>query len=221
MRAGVKLQQFRLGEKSAEMNLVDDPEFLGQFFQVRLERTFAGDDQLGVRKFLLENREGAKRSGHPFLRDEPASLHESPAAILRRLAANKGKFIQRDAGPIDPQAFRRTPQGQQPIRQRVGTRQDERDGVEQVAQFRTVIADVFFLRDIGAVKRNDTRLVPALDEGQEMHAGMPEIDMHQVRAAPLQQIRKHLVFAAINNRRAAASPTSASHAAADCSAVSE
>ena len=153
-----------------------------------------------VRKFLLENRESAKRSGHPFLRNEAARLHEFPAAIARRLATNEWKFIQRDAGPINPQALRRAPQGQKPIGQRSGTREDQRNGVEQAAQFRAVIANVFFLRDIRAVKRNDTRLIPAFDEGQEMHAGVPEIDMHQVRAAPFQEVREHLVFAAIDDR---------------------
>src|SRR5204863_133740 len=57
-------------------------------------------------------------------------------------------------------------------------------------------------RDISAVKRDDARLMPALDEGQKMHASVPEIDVHQVRAAPRQEVRKHLVLAAINNRGA-------------------
>ena len=144
MRAGVELHQFRLGKKAAEMNLVDDPEFLGQFFQVRLERAFAGDDQLGVREFLLENGERAKRSGDPFFRNQAAGLHESPAAVRGRLAANKGKFIQRHAGPVDAQTLRRTTEGQEPIRQRLRTRQDERDGVKQIPQLRAVIADVLF-----------------------------------------------------------------------------
>src|SRR5437868_2438988 len=50
------------------------------------------------------------------------------------------------------------------------------------------------------MKRNDTRLMPAFNEGQEVHPGMSEIDVHQVRAPPLQEIRKHLVLATIDNR---------------------
>ena len=38
------------------------------------------------------------------------------------------------------------------------------------------------------MKGNDTRLVPALDEGQKVHAGVTEINVHQVRTAPLQQL---------------------------------
>src|SRR5436190_15962205 len=34
-----------------------------------------------------------------------------------------------------------------------------------------------------------------------MHAGVPEINVHQVRAAPFQQFRQHLILAAIHDRR--------------------
>src|ERR1041384_3922495 len=168
---------------------------------MRLERSLARNDQFRVWKFLLENCEGAERSRHAFFRDQPAGLDETPAAVGGRIAPNKRKFVERNAGAIDPQTFRRTTEREQTFRERFRARQDERHRVEQILQLRSVIANILFLGDVGAVKRNDTRFVPALDERQQMHAGMPEINMHQVGATPFQQSRKHLIFAAINDGR--------------------
>src|SRR5438105_8925197 len=118
MRGCVELQQFRLGKKSAEMNFAGDAQLFRQFFQVRLERTFAGDDQLGVGKFFLENGESAKRRSHALLGNQTAGLHESPAPILRRIAADKGKFVQGNSSSIDAQALGRAAKGEQPLSQR-------------------------------------------------------------------------------------------------------
>ena len=127
MRGRIKLQQFRLGKKSAEMNFAGDAQLFRQFFQVRLQRTFAGDDQLGVGKFFLKNGESAKRRGDAFLGNQSAGLHESPAPFLRGIAADKGKFVQRHSGPIDAQTFGRATESQQPFGQRFRAREDERD----------------------------------------------------------------------------------------------
>src|SRR5205823_2193664 len=127
MRGCVDLQQFRLGKKSAEMNFAGDAQLFREFFQVRLERTFAGDDQLGVGKFFLENGEGAKRRGDAFLRNQAAGLHESPAPILRGIAADKRKLVQGNSGPVDAQALGRTAKSEQSFRQRFRAREDQRD----------------------------------------------------------------------------------------------
>src|SRR5687768_10747371 len=113
MRAGVEIEQFRLRKKAAEMDLGDDAKFLRQFFEVRLERTFARDDELSVREFLLKNGKGAERSRDPFFRNQAASLHEAPAAVCGSVAADEGKLMQRHAGAVDAQAFRRTTERKQ------------------------------------------------------------------------------------------------------------
>ena len=90
VRLRVEIHQLALRKEAAEMHLRSNPELLGQFFEVRLQRTFAGDDELGLRKFLLENREGAERRGDAFLRNQPARLQQSPVAVGRRFALQKG-----------------------------------------------------------------------------------------------------------------------------------
>ncbi len=101
------------------MNFPEDAQFLGQLFEMRLKRSFAGNDELGFRKFFLENGERAERSSDTLFRDQPARLHETPATVGRRVAANKRKFVERNAGPIDPEAFGRATQREQPFRQRL------------------------------------------------------------------------------------------------------
>src|SRR5688500_12761997 len=51
------------------------------------------------------------------------------------------------------------------------------------------------------MKGNDTRLLPPFDERQQMHAGVAEINVHQVSAPPLKQPGEHLVFTAVKDRR--------------------
>ena len=88
----VKLQQFLLRKKSAEVHVVTDAELCGKPCQLRLQRSLAGDEKFGVRKFSLQNRECAKGSGDAFLRDETAGLQEIPVSVHRRLAAHQRKF---------------------------------------------------------------------------------------------------------------------------------
>src|SRR3954469_25144185 len=104
MRTAVEIEQFFLGKEPAEMNLANNAEFFRQLLEVRLERPLAGDDQFGIRKFLLENCESAEGSRDTLLRDQPARLHETPAAVDRRIAANKWKFVERNTGAIDAEA---------------------------------------------------------------------------------------------------------------------
>src|SRR5437016_12974454 len=101
MRAAVKFEQFLLGKKAAKMDFAHNPKFLRQLFEVRLKRSLARDDQLCVWKFLLENGKRAERSGHALFRDQPAGLHETPAAVSRRIATNEGKFMKQNAGATD------------------------------------------------------------------------------------------------------------------------
>ncbi len=51
------------------------------------------------------------------------------------------------------------------------------------------------------MKGNNAGLAPALDEGEQMNAGMTEINVHQIRPATFKQVRQQLVLTAINDRR--------------------
>src|SRR5205823_2879510 len=94
MGAPVKIEQLPLGKEPAKMDLLRDAEFFRQFFEVRLQRPFSRDDQLGIGKLLLENRERAERSRNPFFGNEPTGLHEPPAAVRRRVAADEGELVK-------------------------------------------------------------------------------------------------------------------------------
>ena len=73
----------------------------------------------------------------------------------------------------------------QPVNKRLGTREHKRDRIEKTAQFCRIILDLGFVGDVGAMERYDAWLVPLLDERKQVHAGMAEINMHEVGAVPL------------------------------------
>src|SRR5436190_18217286 len=108
MRAAVKIEQFPLRKKTAEMDFAHNPEFFGELFEMRLKRSLSRDDQLRVRKFFLENGKRAQRSRDALFWNQPARLHETPAAVGGRIAPDERKFVERNAGAIDSQTFRRT-----------------------------------------------------------------------------------------------------------------
>ena len=53
------------------------------------------------------------------------------------------------------------------------------------------------------MKRDQVRFVLCVDEWQQMHIGMSKIDVHHIGTAPAENGNEHLIFAAINERRAA------------------
>ena len=97
------------------------------------------------------------------------------------------EFIQRDSGPIDAKLFRRAPQLGQSIGERLRTREYERDGIEKTPQFAGIVLNLWFMRDVCAVERYNAGLVSLLDKRKEMHAGMAEINVHQISSVAAQQ----------------------------------
>jgi len=71
------------------------------------------------------------------------------------------------------------------------------------AQFPGIILHVLLIGDVSAMKRDQARLVPCADEWQQMHTGMSKIDVHHIGTTPAENGNEHLIFAAINERRAA------------------
>src|ERR1051325_3327408 len=100
------------------MDFRNNPKLLCEFFEVRLKRTFAGDNQLRIRKFFLENCEGTKRCGHSFFWNQTTGLHELPTAINWRLSGNERKLAERNTSSINAQTFRWTAKVHQPFSQR-------------------------------------------------------------------------------------------------------
>src|SRR5437588_10664824 len=56
------------------------------------------------------------------------------------------------------------------------------------------------------MEEEDTRFVQALDERQQVHAGVPEINVHQIGSAPGQKSCTHLILAAIHDGRSLFDP---------------
>jgi hypothetical protein len=96
------------------------------------------------------------------------------------------KFTQRDAGAIDAQFLWRTAQMNQPISERLGTREHEWNRTKKTPQFCRIILDLGFVRNVSAMERDHAWLVPLLDKRKQVHAGMAKIDMHKIGAVPLQ-----------------------------------
>ena len=80
----------------------------------------------------------------------------------RRLATHEGKLLQRQTSAADPQPLRRAAQTNESIGQRLATGKNQRHGLKEILQLRSVIANVFLQGDIGAVERNNARFIPAL-----------------------------------------------------------
>src|SRR5882724_737365 len=51
------------------------------------------------------------------------------------------------------------------------------------------------------MERHHAWFVPFLDERKQVHAGVAEINMHQINAAPRQKRSQHLVLPSIDHRR--------------------
>jgi hypothetical protein len=64
-----------------------------------------------------------------------------------------------------------------------------------------VVGAFRFQHHIGAMEGNNARLGPAADEGQQMHAGVAKINVHEIGPAAFEQIGQELVFAPVNDRR--------------------
>ena len=66
VRARVELHEFRLREKADEVHILRNTETGRQHFQFRLQRSFSGNKEFGVRIVLFKNRERAQAGGHAF-----------------------------------------------------------------------------------------------------------------------------------------------------------
>jgi hypothetical protein len=149
---------------------------------------------------LAEPRERLQRGENALLGNQSASLHQLPTASRGRHPAHERELVQRHARAIEGQPFRRAAEFQQSAPQRLRTRQDQRDRLKHLAELRLVADLALAQRDIGAVERDNTGFIPGLDKREQMHTGMPEIDVHELGLAPPQDAIEQLELAAINHR---------------------
>src|ERR1051325_7430091 len=199
----VKLDQLLGREEADKMHVARNSQTGSEHLQFRLERSLAGNEKFSARMVFFENGEGAQAGGDAFFRNQSAGLHHPPAAVRRRLPVHHRKFIERNTGAIDAELLRRTTELREAIGERLRAGEHKRHEPEQAAQLSAIVRDLFLDRDIRAMKRNNARLVPLLDERQEVHSGVSKINVHDIGPAPVQKRGEHLVFAAINNRRLA------------------
>ena len=101
MRTRVKLHQFRLRDKPAEMNSFRNSQLCGQSLELWLQGAFAGDPQFRFRIFFQEHGKRAQRCGDAFFRNQAAGLENLPPAILWRVAANKWEIPRWNARAIN------------------------------------------------------------------------------------------------------------------------
>src|SRR5207237_10086091 len=66
VRARVELHEFRLREKADEVHILRNTETGREHFQFRLQRSFSGNEEFGVRIVVFKNREREPASGHAF-----------------------------------------------------------------------------------------------------------------------------------------------------------
>src|ERR1043166_3635071 len=203
VRSRVKLDELLWREEADKMHVARNSQSGRKHLQFRLQRSFAGNEKFGARMVLLENGECAQTGGDAFFRNQPAGLHDAPAAVRRRWSIHHRKFVQWNTGAIDAQLLRRTTELGETIGERLRAGQHEGHERKQAAQFSAIIRDLFLDRDVRTVKRDHARLVPLLDERKQVHTRVAKINVHDIGPAPFQKRGEHLVFAAINNRRLA------------------
>ena len=178
VRGRVKPGQLLLRQKPAQSNRLADAQLPRQLLDLPLHRPLAGQGETRLRVAALKPGKGAERGDDPLFRNEPAGLHEMPRSVCRRVAPGQGKIFQRNAGAVDPDFLRGTPQGLQSLRERMRARQEQRRDLEQLAELAFVSRLVLTQHHIRTVKGDHGRLAPALNEGKQMHAGMSEVDVH-------------------------------------------
>ena len=130
MRTQVQSEQLRLRKEPDEMHVVGNAEPGRKHLQLGLQRALAGNEEFGIWKISFENREGAQTRGHAFFWNQPARLHDSPAAIWWCLSFHQRKFIQRNTGAVDSQFFARTTKLHESIGERLRAGEHERHRVE-------------------------------------------------------------------------------------------
>src|SRR3954464_14517243 len=97
-------------------------------------------------------------------------------AINRSLTPDERKFLQGNPGAANAELFRRATKRDEAIRQRLGTRKDQRYRAKHLPQLRNIILHVLLQTHVRAMKRNHTRFLPVIDERQQMHASMTEVN---------------------------------------------
>src|SRR5215472_9329366 len=113
------------------MHVSGNAEPTGKHLQLRLQRSFAGDQKLRAGIILFKNCESAQTGCDAFFRDQTASLDHFPFAVARQFSVKKWEVIEGNPRPIDAQLFRRTPQLGQPFSERLRTGKHEWDSIEK------------------------------------------------------------------------------------------
>jgi hypothetical protein len=148
------------------MHFPSNAELLRERLQFRLQRPLARDDEFGLGEFPRKDRKGTNGRSDAFLLDQPAGLQDSPVAVGRKFPRHRRELVERNSGAINSNLFRRATEFDQAISQRLRSSQNDRDGIEENAQFFYIIFNILLDRNIGAMKRNQARSVPFLNEGQ-------------------------------------------------------
>jgi hypothetical protein len=127
-----------------------------------------------------EKCKSTERDWQTFLFDQATSLDESP--FCRRddeVSFAKRKFVQRDPGSLDFDFSFRTTQMNDCTPQRFRTNKDERDCTEHLPRGFAISRLVHIHGHIGAVKRNNRRLLPRENQRQQMNGDLAKVNVQQ------------------------------------------
>ena len=122
-------------------------------------------------------------------------------AALRRGALHRRELRQGDARTIQAYLIRRAADGLEPLRERFRTRQHQRDKREELLHFAEILRLMRARHHVRAVEGDKRGPLPPLQERAQMHAGVPEINVHQIRAPPPKKLHELLHLAPVIERR--------------------
>src|SRR5436190_7838369 len=101
VRGVIEIAQLLLRNKTGKRNAVVDLEFARQVLKLTEQWPFSRDGQRCVWITLQKTRESTQRNRQALFLDQPASLHESPFAILPKAPFAKRKFIKWNPSVLD------------------------------------------------------------------------------------------------------------------------
>ena len=129
-------------------------------------------------------------------------MDEAPFAVAGEgPVGGNGEGVHGDAGAVDSDFIRGATEVDEAVFEGMGTGEDEGDGLQEGAQAVGVAGLVGAGHDIGAMKRDEGRqAVVMLEKGQQMDAGVPEVDVQEVGLPAVENPREGAVFAAVDER---------------------
>src|SRR6516162_5313046 len=178
--------QFQLIQKTNETDPLLQTQLANELPQFSQQRSLPSDCEPRIWELVCKRCERAQSGGQSLLNHQSAGLNNIPRIVDRRSSRVVRKILQRNTGPIQANLYGVTLKLNQTFGNGTASYQNDRNKAQQPSQAQFKAPLGFSALNVHSMKRNDTWSIPSLDKRKQMHAGIPKIDVHEVRIAPQQ-----------------------------------